>query len=165
VPFDQDLPFHLTLDDGTDGHSAAAARAITRPIRGQPLDAVEGFSSKEIDEARFLEDCFARKPPTTSMAPPRYEPGDPSRLAPDRWPCNIGVRQQGPGKDGKPLFVDQFWEVGNDPLGKRAQWRCHAGTRGCYDLCTLSPATGQFSQVVSSAVEVVGKRCALREVK
>ncbi|MBI5500222.1 MAG: hypothetical protein HY907_08270 [Deltaproteobacteria bacterium] len=132
-------------------HAFAVARLGALDPNIGELHTFSGQGSTNPDG--FVQACLTKPSQQGTIPEPVYTPGDPQDLATDEFPCNICIYVP-------PISaLDMGFQVYTlSPYGSPG-WRCRQAANGCMDLCSLDPATQQFTGIKKSAPEFVGPRC------
>lgn len=157
ISIHETIPVDLGGGHETATGHAAVARSTSLPGNAATLAHVETMGDATVDQASFLDACFAQDPPPAPIPPVQHEPGSGDQIAPGLYPCNICARQSTTGSTGTsagPGVLTLF------PYGTPS-WTCRPSANGCFDLCRFDATTAAFTAIEKSAPEVVGSWCAV----
>ena len=132
----------------------AFARSGSRPNGPAGLSYAQTWASGAVDEASFIDDCYAQDPEPAPVPPAQHHPGSPD-LDPGLYPCNICVVQNSVATDDVDVPADLTTLF---PYGEPT-WSCRQHSNGCFDLCRFDSTTGQFTAIEKSAPELLGWQC------
>lgn len=157
VKINETIPVDLGGGHETETGHSAVARSTSLPGHPAELGHVETIGSASVDQASFLDSCFAQDPPPAPIPPAHREPGSAEQIAPGLYPCNICAKQNAAGNATARV---PFQMLTLFPYGTPS-WECRPSANGCFDLCRFDATVGEFTSIEQGAPEVVGSWCAI----